>query len=83
MGATTMNVSLPESMKAYVDERVEQDEYGTASEYIRDLIRSDQRTRAQRQLEKVLLERIESDDFREFSIDDVRKELERRLEARK
>lgn len=83
MGATTMNVSLPESMKAYVDERVEQDEYGTASEYIRDLIRSDQRTRAHRQLERVLLERIESDDFREFSIDDVRKELERRLEARK
>lgn len=83
MGATTMNVSLPESMKAYVDERVEQDEYGTASEYIRDLIRSDQRTRAQRQLEKVLLERIESDDLREFSIDDVRKELQRRLEARK
>jgi antitoxin ParD1/3/4 len=78
-----MNVSLPESMKAYVDERVEQDEYGTASEYIRDLIRSDQRTRAQRQLEKVLLERIESDDLREFSIDDVRKELQRRLEARK
>ena len=38
---TTMNISLPESMKAYVDQRVSQEGYGTSSEYVRELIRRD------------------------------------------
>lgn len=38
---TTMNISLPEKMKAFVDGRVEAGQYGTASEYVRDLIRKD------------------------------------------
>ncbi len=39
---STMNISLPESLKAYVDERVTSTGYGTSSEYIRELIRRDQ-----------------------------------------
>jgi antitoxin ParD1/3/4 len=39
---STMNVSLPESMKAFVDEQVGARGYGSSSEYIRDLIRRDQ-----------------------------------------
>jgi antitoxin ParD1/3/4 len=39
---STMNVSLPESVKAFVDEQVSQRGYGTSSEYVRDLIRHDQ-----------------------------------------
>lgn len=38
----TMNISLPDGMKAFVDEQVEQRGYGTISEYIRDLIRREQ-----------------------------------------
>ena len=38
---TTMNISLPEKMKEFVDCRVEAGHYGTASEYVRDLIRKD------------------------------------------
>lgn len=37
-----MNVSLPESLKAFVDLQVETGGYGTSSEYIRELIRRDQ-----------------------------------------
>lgn len=37
-----MNVSLPESLKAFVDEQVSQGGYGTSSEYVRELIRKDQ-----------------------------------------
>lgn len=37
-----MNVSLPEAMKAFVDEQVGTRGYGSASEYVRDLIRRDQ-----------------------------------------
>ena len=39
---STMNVSLPASMRDYVDQRVAQANYGSASEYVRDLIRRDQ-----------------------------------------
>jgi antitoxin ParD1/3/4 len=43
---STMNVSLPESLKAFVDQQVEDGHYGTSSEYVRELIRRDQeRTR--------------------------------------
>ena len=42
----TMNVSLPDQLKSFVDEQVKQRGYGTSSEYVRDLIRKDQeRTR--------------------------------------
>jgi antitoxin ParD1/3/4 len=37
-----MNVSLPDGLKAFVDEQVSQRGYGTSSEYIRELIRKDQ-----------------------------------------
>ena len=37
-----MNISLPEMLKAFVDEQVSQRGYGTSSEYVRELIRKDQ-----------------------------------------
>lgn len=39
---TTMNISLPISLKDYVDEQVGGGGYGTSSEYVRELIRKDQ-----------------------------------------
>lgn len=39
---STMNISLPEALKSFVDERVKQGGYGTSSEYVRELIRKDQ-----------------------------------------
>lgn len=38
----TMNISLPEPLKEYVDRKVTEAHYGTASEYVRELIRRDQ-----------------------------------------
>lgn len=38
---STMNISLPESLKSFVDEQVAQRGYGTSSEYVRELIRKD------------------------------------------
>ncbi|MHB1591005.1 MAG: ribbon-helix-helix domain-containing protein [Sulfuricella sp.] len=37
-----MNISLPDSLKSFVDEQVSQRGYGTSSEYMRELIRKDQ-----------------------------------------
>jgi antitoxin ParD1/3/4 len=39
---TTMNISLPEALKVFVDEQVSGRGYGTSSEYVRELIRKDQ-----------------------------------------
>ena len=38
----TMNISLPDQLKTFVDEQVERRGYGTSSEYVRDLIRRDE-----------------------------------------
>jgi antitoxin ParD1/3/4 len=54
---TTMNISLPDSLKSFVDQQVISAGYGTSSEYVRDLIRRDQdRTR----LRNLLLEGAQS-----------------------
>ena len=39
---STMNISLPDSLKSFVDEQVVTRGYGTSSEYVRELIRKDQ-----------------------------------------
>lgn len=39
---STMNISLPDALKDFVDAQVSQRGYGTSSEYIRELIRKDQ-----------------------------------------
>ena len=38
---STMNISLPESLKTFVDEQVAERGFGTSSEYLRELIRKD------------------------------------------
>jgi len=39
---STMNISLPDSLKSFVDEQVAKRGYATSSEYVRELIRTDQ-----------------------------------------
>ncbi len=39
---STMNISLPDSLKHFVDQQVTDRGYGTSSEYVRELIRRDQ-----------------------------------------
>ena len=47
-----MNISLPDTLKSFVDEQVATRGYGTSSEYVRELIRADQ----DRQRLKLLLD---------------------------
>lgn len=54
---TSMNISLPEELKAFVEERVARGGYSTASEYMRELIRRDQ-NRAR--IEARIIEGLES-----------------------
>jgi antitoxin ParD1/3/4 len=54
---STMNISLPDTLRAFVDEQVATRHYGTSSEYIRELIRKDHDLQ---QMRKLLLEGGES-----------------------
>jgi antitoxin ParD1/3/4 len=56
-GVTTMNISLPEELKAFVDRRIQDEGYGSSSEYMRELIRRD---RDRVQFRQYLLAGIES-----------------------
>lgn len=57
----TMNVSLPDPMKAWVERQAESGRYGNASDYIRDLIRRDQERReALAALQAAITEGVES-----------------------
>jgi antitoxin ParD1/3/4 len=38
---STMNISLPDSLRTFVEEQVSARGYGTSSEYVRELIRKD------------------------------------------
>jgi len=57
---TSMNISLPESLKEYVRQRVVEGSYANPSDYVRALIRADKEHQAQAKLEQRLLEGVES-----------------------
>ncbi len=54
---STMNISLPEMLKSFVDEQVASRGFGTSSEYVRELIRKDLE---RQKLRDMLLEGAES-----------------------
>lgn len=50
----TMNVSLPDAMKNWVEDQVRTGKYGNSSDYVRDLVRRDQeRMEARQKLQKL------------------------------
>lgn len=54
-----MNVSLPEELKRFAEEQTKHG-YSTPSEYIRELIREDQKRKAKERLQTLLLEGLNS-----------------------
>ncbi len=84
MATTTMNISLPQPMKEFVEELIAEGSYGTASEYFRELVREDQKRKAQERLEALLVARLESGKsapLTKADWADVRGALKSRLEA--
>ena len=58
---TSMNVSLPESLRRFAEERAAKG-YSSVSEYFRELLRDDQKRALQERLEGLLLEGLDSGD---------------------
>lgn len=57
---TEVNISLPLSMKAFIDEVVAEGDYSTASEYVRELLEDAKRRKSQEEIEQRLLEALDS-----------------------
>src|SRR5262245_9669221 len=60
MNMTSMNISLPEPLKLFVEQQVSSGGYSTASEYLRELIREAQRRKERQELEAKLLAGLQS-----------------------
>jgi antitoxin ParD1/3/4 len=56
----TMNIALPDAMKHFVQDRVSEGGYSSVSEYVRELIRADQRRKAEERIDALLLEGLDS-----------------------
>jgi len=54
MPMTSLNISLPEPLKQYVEDQVSSGDWGTPSEYIRELIRQDKERRLHNLEEELL-----------------------------
>ena len=73
----TMNVSLPDPMKDWVEAQARTGRYSNASDYVRDLIRRDQeRVDKLAELQELITEGLESVSDR--TIDDVLKAARQR-----
>jgi antitoxin ParD1/3/4 len=83
MATTSLNISLPEALKEFVHERVAEKAYSNPSDYIRTLIREDQKRRAEEKLEDLLLEGLASGEARPYDFEKIRREVRRRLAAEK
>ena len=86
MAVTSMNVSLPEDLKEEYVEAQTKSGYSTPSEYVRELIRGDQKRRAKEKLDTLLLEGLNSGDSLPVDAtfwNDLKQEALAKLEARK
>jgi antitoxin ParD1/3/4 len=81
----TMNISLPDPLKDFVESQITSGRYSSVSEYVRELIREDEKRKAEQRLEELLLEGLASPEteLTRQDFEDIRKEALSRLKARK
>lgn len=82
--STTMNISLPETLKDFVRERVREADFSNPSDYVRHLIREDQKRAAQEKLDALLLQGLSEAPtaLTAADLDALRAEARRRLAGR-
>ena len=76
-----MSFALPSELREYVDARVGSGEYGNTSEYLRELIRRDQRSQAALRLRRLIADGFESGEGRPLTDDLVDELCHRALDS--
>ena len=67
----TLNISMPDELRAYIEARVNTGEYQSASDYLRDLIRHDRE-----ETERLLVEGLDSGPARPLNMASLQKTAE-------
>jgi len=81
-----MNISLPPTLKDWVDDQVSRRGFGTASEFVRQVLREEQQRQLHQRIDAALIEGIESGPSTPMTAkdwDEIRYEGRRRLARRK
>ncbi len=84
MSTSTLNISLPESMRKFVEKKIRSEGYGTISEYVRELIRADQKAEDSR-FDSLIAQAYASGEpspLTKDDIDEARRIVRARIEAR-
>lgn len=75
----TMNISLPDPMREWVESQIEGGQYSNNSDYVRDLIRKDrQRAEKLQALQEAITKGFESGDAGLLDMDEIRQEARKR-----
>jgi len=74
----TMNVSIPDPMREWVEDQIESGHYSNASDYIRDLIRRDQEYKDKYNALLKALKTGENSGVSKRTIDEIWKEVKTR-----
>jgi antitoxin ParD1/3/4 len=78
----TINISLPDPLYFFVEKRVAEDGYSTIGEYFRELVRADQESQAEKKLESLLLDGLNSGSAKPLTnndLDEVKKAVRNRI----
>lgn len=77
----TMNISLPEQMKAWAESQAENGKYSNTSDYVRDLIRRDQERAEKIAAMQAVVTRSIASGIGTRSMDDIWEEAKTRIKA--
>ena len=77
MAIATVNISLPDTMKAEIEEVIATEGYGNTSEFFRDLARNYLKERQERKLEVLIIKGLDSGDATPLTKEDFERIKER------
>lgn len=77
---SSMKISIPDSLRGFVERRTQEQGYGTISDYFRELILKDQEQQSEARLETLLLKGLNSGDSIEVTPEYIGAKLRRLVE---
>ena len=77
---SSVNISLSDNLRLFVERRIEERGYETISDYLRELILKDQKRESEAKLETLLLEGLNSGDSIEMTPEYIGAKLQRLVE---
>lgn len=75
----TMNISLPDQMKAWIEEQVATGRYANASDFVRDLVREDQDRVAGLAELRAMVEEADASGLSDRTVADIVRDVKREL----